>query len=54
MLLEAHKIRSERGDYNIAEEHLADAIELIIARNQGTLSEDRTAKNPYRVGVRTN
>jgi len=27
VLLEAHRIRVERGDYNIAEEHLADAIE---------------------------
>src|SRR5262249_47833329 len=27
VLLEAHRLRVERGDYNIAEEHLADAIE---------------------------
>ena len=27
VLLEAHKLRVERGDYNIAQEHLADAIE---------------------------
>ncbi len=47
VLLEAHKLRTERGDYNIAEEHLADAIELIIERDMGSLSEDRNAKNPY-------
>jgi hypothetical protein len=47
VLLEAHKLRIERGDYNIAEEHLADAIELIIERNAGSLSEDRSSKNPY-------
>ena len=47
VLLEAHKLRSERGDYNIAEEHFADAIELIVQRSMGSLSEDRSAKNPY-------
>ena len=30
VLLEAHKLRVERGDYNIAQEHLADAIELLV------------------------
>ena len=40
VLLEAHKLRVERGDYNIQEEHLADAIELIVARTQRTLSAD--------------
>src|SRR3712207_5420620 len=29
VLLEAHHIRTERGDYNIAPEHLADAIERL-------------------------
>src|SRR5262245_61386327 len=29
VLLEAHRLRVERGDYNIAEVHLADAIELL-------------------------
>ena len=32
VLLEAHKIRVERGDYNIAQEHLADAIERLSER----------------------
>ena len=31
VLLEAHKLRLARGDYNIAEVHLADAIELLVA-----------------------
>jgi hypothetical protein len=29
VLREAHNIRLERGAYNIAEEHLADAVELL-------------------------
>ena len=48
VLHEAHKIRVASGDYNIAEVHLADAIEALIARRQGSLSEDRGPKNPYR------
>jgi glyoxalase family protein len=47
VLLEAHKIRVARGDYNIAPIHLADAIEHITARTQSSLSEDRSAKQPY-------
>ncbi|HXF97609.1 MAG TPA: VOC family protein, partial [Gaiellaceae bacterium] len=47
VLLEAHKLRVERGDYNIAEEHLADAIELLVARSRESLSEDRDPKDPY-------
>ncbi|MDU8927252.1 VOC family protein [Alisedimentitalea sp. MJ-SS2] len=47
VMLEAHKLRVARGDYNIQEIHLADAIEDMVARRNGTLSEDRGAKNPY-------
>jgi catechol 2,3-dioxygenase-like lactoylglutathione lyase family enzyme len=47
VLFEAHKIRLERGDYAIAEVHLADAIEALIARNRPSLSTDRSPKNPY-------
>ncbi len=47
VMIEAHRIRVERGDYNIAEEHLADAIELLVTRRQHSLSADRGAKNPY-------
>jgi glyoxalase family protein len=48
ILLEAHRLRVDRGDYNIAQEHLADAIEALVARSRGSLSEDRSAKQPYR------
>ena len=47
VLLEAHKLRVARGDYNIAQEHLADAIELLVERSRASLSEDRSPKNPY-------
>jgi catechol 2,3-dioxygenase-like lactoylglutathione lyase family enzyme len=48
VLLEAHKIRVERGDYNIAEDHLADAIETLAGRSRASLSDDRSPKDPYR------
>ncbi len=48
VLLEAHRIRVGRGDYNIAQEHLADAIEALVARSRDSLSDDRTAKAAYR------
>jgi catechol 2,3-dioxygenase-like lactoylglutathione lyase family enzyme len=47
VLLEAHKARVRRGDYNIAEVHLADAIEELVTRSRPTLSDDRSPKNPY-------
>ena len=47
VMIEAHRIRVERGDYNIAEEHLADAIELLVERGQQSLSADRSPKDPY-------
>jgi hypothetical protein len=47
VLLEAHKIRTERGDYNIAPIHLADAIEILVSRSRQSLSEDRSPKDPY-------
>ena len=47
VLLEAHKIRVERGDYNIAQDHLADAIEALATRSRASLSEDRSPKDPY-------
>jgi catechol 2,3-dioxygenase-like lactoylglutathione lyase family enzyme len=47
VLLEAHRIRVAQGDYNIAPVHLADAIERIVARTTGSLSEDRSPKDPY-------
>ena len=48
VMLEAHKIRVERGDYNIGEVHLADAIETLTKRTRRSLSQDREPKNPYR------
>ena len=48
VLMEAHKVRVARGDYNIAEVHLADAIETLIERARPTLSSDREPKDPYR------
>ena len=47
VLFEAHHIRVASGDYNIAEVHLADAIEKLVERSRASLSEDREAKNPY-------
>jgi catechol 2,3-dioxygenase-like lactoylglutathione lyase family enzyme len=47
VLFEAHKLRVERGDYNITDAHLADAIEILTHRYQGSLSADQTAKDPY-------
>jgi hypothetical protein len=40
VLLEAHKIRVEGDDYNIAPVHLADAIELLVRRSRATLSDE--------------
>jgi glyoxalase family protein len=47
VMLEAHLLRTERGDYNIMPEHLADAIERLVTRSQRSLSEDRAPKDPY-------
>jgi glyoxalase family protein len=47
VLVEAHKIRIDRGDYNIAQEHLADAIETLVRRSPASLSDDRSPKDPY-------
>ncbi|MFD0978925.1 VOC family protein [Tropicimonas aquimaris] len=48
VMIEAHRIRVARGDYNIQEVHLADAIELLVERRQQTLSESRAPADPYR------
>jgi len=47
VLFEAHKLRVQRGDHNIAQEHLADAIELLVTRSRASLSAERSPKNPY-------
>ena len=51
VLLEAHKLRVERGDYNIAQVHLADAIEALVERSRESLSDDRSPKDPYKQHV---
>ncbi len=48
VLLAAHRIRVQRGDYNIAPIHLADAIEQLVLASQDSLSADRGPRNPYR------
>jgi catechol 2,3-dioxygenase-like lactoylglutathione lyase family enzyme len=47
VLLEAHRIRVSNGDYNIAPVHLADAIERLVERSRGSLSDDRSPKDAY-------
>lgn len=47
VLFEAHHIRVAEGAYNIQDSHLADAIELLTQRHQGSLSADREAKHAY-------
>jgi catechol 2,3-dioxygenase-like lactoylglutathione lyase family enzyme len=47
VLWEAHVLRVARGDHHIADDHLADAIELLATRNQPSLSSDRSPKDPY-------
>ena len=53
VLLEAHKLRVERGDYNIDQEHLADAIEELVRRSRESLSDDRSPQQPYKETGRT-
>ena len=48
VLLEAHRLRVERGDHHIDRVHLADAIETLVGRTRASLSDDRSPKDPYR------
>src|SRR5262245_12818267 len=48
VLLEAHVRRVARGDHHIDTEHLADAIEVLVTRSRESLSDDRSARDPYR------
>jgi glyoxalase family protein len=48
VLLEAHKLRTERGDHHIDRAHVADAIEMLATRSRASLSNDRSPKDPYR------
>ena len=47
VLLQAHKLRVDRGDHHISDEHLADAIEWLANRHQQSLSQDQSPKDPY-------
>lgn len=47
VLFEAHKLRVARGDYNISDAHLTDAIEGLVTGSQPSLSEDRAPRQPY-------
>ncbi len=47
VLFAAHHIRVARGDHNIAEIHLAVAIEQLTLKRTSSLSVDRSPKNPY-------
>ena len=47
VMLQAHKLRVARGAKAIEREHLADSVLMIVERSQASLSEDRSARNPY-------
>jgi hypothetical protein len=48
VLLEAHRLRVERGDHHIDTVHVADAIELLATRTRASLSDDRPSRAPGR------
>lgn len=47
VMIRAHRLRVERGDYNIQQIHLADAIEQLVEARQDSLSADRKPADPY-------
>jgi len=47
VLLEAHRLRVAAGAHHIMDAHLADAIELLVQRSRGSLSDDRSPKQAY-------
>lgn len=47
VLLQAHRIRVDRGDHHIDRIHVADAIEDLVRLRQQSLSSDRSPKDPY-------
>jgi catechol 2,3-dioxygenase-like lactoylglutathione lyase family enzyme len=47
VLLEAHRIRVDRGDDHIDQLHVADAIEALVLRSRASLSTDRSPASPY-------
>lgn len=44
VLVEAHRLRVERGDGHIQEIHIADAIERLAAAGAASLSDDRSPR----------
>ena len=48
VLLEAHRLRVERGEHHIDRVHVADALERLVERSRESLSDDRSPKDPYR------
>jgi catechol 2,3-dioxygenase-like lactoylglutathione lyase family enzyme len=52
VLMEAHRIRVARGDPQIAEPHLADAIENLVRERRRSLSGDRSPRDPYKTRAR--
>jgi hypothetical protein len=46
VLREAHRRRTARGDHPITDEHLADAVQRLVERDQETLSPERGANDP--------
>jgi catechol 2,3-dioxygenase-like lactoylglutathione lyase family enzyme len=47
VLMKAHAIRVERGDYAIGPVHLADAIEALVTNARASLSTERAPRDPY-------
>jgi catechol 2,3-dioxygenase-like lactoylglutathione lyase family enzyme len=41
VLLEAHLLRTARGDHHIDTVHVADALEILVERSRRSLSDDR-------------
>jgi catechol 2,3-dioxygenase-like lactoylglutathione lyase family enzyme len=46
VLSKAHSLRVERGDHHITEEHLADAIEFLLATRRSLPVSDRAVSSP--------
>ena len=47
VLLEAHRIRVAADEHHIDRRHVADAIEHLVTRERASLSDDRSARDPY-------
>ncbi len=48
VLLEAHRLRVDRGDHHIDRVHIADAIERLVLKTRPTLSPGRGPRDPYK------